>query len=49
MEFHVPVVSILLPCQKKSLEERHKQLELARERNVAHIGLEMPGKSSLAD
>ena len=39
----------LTHAKKKSLEERHKQIKLARERNVAHIGLEMPGKSSLAD
>ena len=36
-------------AKRKSLEERHKQLKLARKRNVAHIGLEMPSKSSLAN
>ena len=36
-------------AKRKSLEERHKQLRLAEERNVAHIGLEMPHKTSLAD
>ena len=36
-------------AKRKSLEERHKQLKLAEERNVAHIGLQMPGKSSLAE
>jgi UPF0176 protein len=35
--------------KKKSLQERHKQLKLAEERNVPHIGLKMPGKSSLAE
>jgi UPF0176 protein len=36
-------------AKRQSLEERHKQLKLAEERNVPHIGLEMPHKSSLAD
>jgi UPF0176 protein len=36
-------------AKRKSLEERHKQLKLAEERNVPHIGLQMPGKSSLAE
>ena len=36
-------------AKKKSLQERHKQLKLAEERNVPHIGLKMPGKSSLAE
>ena len=31
-------------AKKKSLQERHKQLKLAEERNVPHIGLKMPGK-----
>jgi UPF0176 protein len=36
-------------AKRKSLQERHKQLKLAEERNVPHIGLQMPGKSSLAE
>ena len=36
-------------AKRKSLQERHKQLKLAEERNVPHIGLKMPGKSSLAE
>lgn len=36
-------------AKKKSLQERHKQLKLAEKRNVPHIGLKMPGKSSLAE
>ncbi|OUW37381.1 MAG: hypothetical protein CBD35_05270 [Verrucomicrobia bacterium TMED175] len=36
-------------AKRKSLQERHKQLKLAEKRNVPHIGLKMPGKSSLAE
>ena len=36
-------------AKTQSLEERHKQLKLAEERNVPHIGMEMPHKSSLAE
>ena len=36
-------------AKKKRLQERHKQLQLAKKRNVPHIGLKMPGKSSLAE
>ena len=36
-------------AKRQSLEERHKQLKLAEKRNVPHIGMEMPHKSSLAE
>ena len=31
--------------KKSSLQERHRQLKLAQERDVPHLGLKMPSKS----